>query len=240
MNKILFLVFILVGLQMQSHAQVIVNGIVYDSTTKAPIFSATIENMTTHQGSFSNVKGEFRIEASLGDYIVFTHVGYARRVISIKVTDNISELKVYMSTKATSLKEVTIKLGPTEYQLDSAKRASLYDRAFDYQQQKSVFSPISSVYQKFSKKYKNLRKFQDQIVDMEQEKFIDNRYKPELVNSLTKLEDEELASFMNQYPMEYDYARVASELEIKMWIKYNFQDYIKRGKPAFVPPTKKK
>jgi hypothetical protein len=28
--------------------------------------------------------------------------------------------------------------------------------------------------------------------------------------------------------MEYAYARTASDLEVKMWIKYNFQDYNKK------------
>ncbi|GBL35256.1 hypothetical protein EMGBS15_08510 [Filimonas sp.] len=46
---------------------------------------------------------------------------------------------------------------------------------------------------------------------------------------MTQLEGDDLASFMNQYPMDYEYARVATELEIKMWIKYNFQDYLKKG-----------
>ena len=211
----------------------------FDSLTQVPLNPVSIENLQTHQGVTSNTDGTFSIEASIGDYIIFTQIGYNRKVVKLKASDNFSNIKVGMTLKTTSLKEVTIKRGPTEYQKDSLNRAEIYKDAFDYQQQKSAFSPITSIYQKFSKKYKNLRKFQDQIIDMEQQKFIDTRYTPELVNALTKLVDEELASFINQYPMEFDYARTASELEIKMWIKYNFQDYIKKGRPPFVPAVKK-
>ncbi len=224
---------------IESTAQVTLKGIVFDSVTKTVLNPVSIENMRTHKGCFSNDKGEFTLEAELGDYIIFTHVGYNKRVLSLKASDNINEFKVYMSIKTTTLKTVTVGRGKTEYQRDSLNRADIYKGVFEYEQQKSAFTPITSVYQKFSKKYKNLRKFQDQIIDIEHQKFIDTRYTPELVQTLTKLEDEELASFMNQYPMDYDYARVASELEIKMWIKYNFQDYIKKGKPAFVPHVKK-
>lgn len=220
----------LISAYVSTEAQVTVKGTVYDSTTFEKLNPVSIENLRTHQGSFSNDKGEFSIEAALGDYLIFTHVGYNRRVILLKVSDQVNDLKVYMTIKTTSLKPVTIKRGPTEYQKDSANRADIYKSVFDYEQQKSLGSPITTVYQKFSKKYKNLRKFQEQIVDNEKQKFIDTRYTPELVSTLTKLQDDELASFMNEYPMDYDYARVATELELKMWIKYNFQDYLKKKK----------
>jgi thiol:disulfide interchange protein len=217
-----------------------VRGIVYDSANHTVLNPVSIENIRTHQGCFSNAKGEFTIEAALGDYIVFTHVGYNRKVVSLKIMDKTDDLKIYMSTKTINLKSVTIKMGQTEYQKDSVKRSELYKDAFEYEQQKSVFSPVTSAYQKFSKKYKNLRKFQEQILDIEHQKFIDTRYTAELVHTLTKLEDDELAAFINQYPLDYDYARVATELEIKMWIKYNFLDYQKKGKATFTPDTLKK
>ncbi len=219
--------------------QVTVRGVVYDSVSRSVLSPVSIENLRTHQGCFSNSLGEFAIEAELGDLLIFTHVGFNRKVVSLKVTDDAQHMKVYMTLKTTSLKPVTIKRGPTEYQKDSANRADIYKDVFDYQQQKSAFSPVTSVYQKFSKKYKNLRKFQEQIVDNEKQKFIDTRYTPELTAKLTRLEGEEVSSFMNQYPMDYEYARVATELEIKMWIKYNFQDYLKKGKPSYVPQVKK-
>jgi len=237
-KNLLVLLLVCIGL-LQAKAQVTLHGNVYDSVTNNPLTPVSIENLRTHQGTFSNAKGEFSMEAALGDYIIFTNVGYNKRVVQLKVSDNVIAFKVYMTLKTTTLKPVIIKRGPTEYQKDSANRADIYKDAFDYQQQKSVFSPVTSVYQKFSKKYKNLRKFQDQIVDNEQQKFIDTRYTPELTHAMTLLQDEELASFINQYPMDYDYSRVATELEVKMWIKYNFQDYVKRGRPPFIPGTRK-
>jgi hypothetical protein len=217
-----------------------VSGIVADSSTHEPLSPVSIENMRTHDGCFSNAKGEFTIQASLGDYLVFSHVGYTKRVFILKVMDNLKDLKIYMTLKTTKLKPVTIKRGLTKYQKDSINRAQIYQDAIEYRQQKSVFSPITSIYQKFSKKYKNIRKFQDQIELNEKQKFIDTRYTPELVATLTPLKDDELAAFMNEYPMEFEYARAATELEIKMWIKFNYQDFVSKGKPPFNPANKKK
>lgn len=183
--------------------------------------------MSTHKGVFSDNRGNFAIVASPGDRILFTHVGYKNKVIIFQLEDQQGSKEIKMSLKPVQLKDVTIRKGPTQYQLDSARRADIYKDAFEYEQQKSVMTPITSVYQKFSKKYKRLRKFQDQIVDIEQQKFIDTRYNPEIVMSLTKVNEETCNEFMKKYPMDLDYARTASDLEIKMWIKYNYQDFLK-------------
>jgi hypothetical protein len=95
----------------------------------------------------------------------------------------------------------------------------------NYEQQTSLLSPVTAVYQQFSKKYKNLRTFQAQYHSYEEQKFIDTKYTYELVNEITKLEGDSAAYFMNAYPMEYKFARLASPLEIKMWIIDNWKSY---------------
>jgi hypothetical protein len=207
-----------------------IKGYVYDSSSKKVLSPVSIENLTTHQGTFTNAKGEFQLEAKMGDYLYFTYVGFKNKSIKVKEDDLTKSIEMYMSLKPVQLKDVTIYRGPTEYQKDSANRASIYKSAFEYEQQKSVMTPVTSIYQKFSKKYKNLRKFQDQIQDMERQKFIDTRYNTDLVKVLTKLPDDSVSIFMNQYPIEYDFVRAASDLEIKMWIKYNYQEFISKKK----------
>ena len=89
-------------------------------------------------------------------------------------------------------------------------------------------SPVTSLYQQFSKKYKDLRKFQHQYADMEQQKFIDTKYTYDVVTEITKLTGDSAAYFMNTYPMEYNFARTSGALEIKLWIKHNFKEYISK------------
>jgi hypothetical protein len=212
------------------HAQIMLKGKIVDSTFKNSLSAVSIENMTTHKGTYSNSNGEFVLEAREGDYIYCTFVGYKSTSYRVYGGDANRTVNIIMAIKPVQLKDVTILRGMTKYQKDSANRASLYQDAFEYNQQKSAMTPITSVYQKFSKKYKNLRKFQSQIVNNEQQKFIDTRYSKELVSDMTKLPIDSVNTFMNLYPMPYDYARVASDLEIKMWIKYNYQDYLSKTK----------
>lgn len=215
---------------LPAQAQFMLRGRVVDSASQKGLAPVSIENMSTHQGTFSTANGDFMLEVKPGDYVYFTYVGYKNRSVRVLAEDEGRLKIVSLSLKPVQLKDVTIYRGPTEYQKDSASRASIYKDAFEYERQKSVMSPVTSLYQKFSKKHRSMERFHEQILDMEQQKFIDTRYSPELVQALTRLSEEAVIPFMQQYPMEYEYARAASDLEIKMWIKYNFQEYLaKRG-----------
>lgn len=225
MKKVLLIVAIFIGSLQTLYAQFYLRGTIVDSSFKKGLESVSIENMTSHRGTFSDQQGNFELEVKEGDNIYITYLGYKSKSFRVSDNDETKSKLILLALKPVQLKDITIYRGPTEYQKDSIRRASIYKSAFEYKQSKSVMTPVTSIYQKFSKKYKNLRRFQDQIIDNEKQKFIDSRYTAELVHSLTGLEDDSLAVFKNAYPMEYEYARVASELELKMWIKYNFQDY---------------
>jgi len=212
----------------QVDAQIVFKGTIIDSAKNITINSVRVENLSTHQGDYSNLDGFFSIEGKEGDYIIFSYLGFNNKVIRLSSSFNNSNQIIKMTVKTVGLKGVTIKQGPTQYQTDSAKRADIYKDAFEYTQSKSAMSPITSLYQIFSKKHKNMRHFQDQIVDIEKQKFIGTRYSEELTAQMTGLKDDALIKFMQAYPMEVEFARAASDLEIKMWIKYNFQEYSKK------------
>lgn len=211
-------------------AQVHLTGVVTDSLHGRRMASVSVENAMQHTGSFTDEQGRFDIVVREGDALVFSSVGYKNYILRYKPGMEQTEQKVILNIKPVMLKEVKINQGPSDYQVDSAHRASIYEDAFTYKQTKSAMSPVTSVYQAFSKKHKAMRHFQDQIEDMEQQKFIDTRYTSSLVMSLLDIKEDEASAFMKAYPMEFEYARGASELEIKMWIKYNYKLYKAGGK----------
>lgn len=228
--KITFYILVLLICSVSLRAQFIYKGFVYDSASKATLNPVRVENLTNHDGTYTNQVGYFQIDAKPGDRILFSMVGYKNQVFIADENNAGKYLSFYLKTSTIVLKNVVIKKGPTQYQMDSARRADIYKDVFDYQQQKSIMSPITSMYEKVSKKHKNIRKFKDQIEGMEKQNFIDSRYSKDLVITLTKLDEDSVQSFMNAFPMEYDFARTASDLEIKMWIKYQYSEYIKLKK----------
>ncbi|MEZ5046537.1 MAG: carboxypeptidase-like regulatory domain-containing protein [Chitinophagaceae bacterium] len=225
-KRIAFIIVLFISCKAQS--QILYRAFIKDTITQKALKVVSIENMTTHQGTSSDQKGYFEIHASYGDFLLCKILGYKNKLVQVKYGDEKNIIQIVMDVKQVHLNEVKIHQDKTPYQIDSLERASLYAKVYNYEQQKSVFSPISAVYQKFSKKHKEIRHFQSQIEQMEKDMFIDSRYNPELVQQLTGLQEEQITPFMKAYPMEYAYARAASDLEIKMWIKYNYLDYTKK------------
>jgi len=191
--------------------------------------SVTIKNLTTKYGAKTNYRGTFSIEVEKDHYLQISYSGYKPRIIRIRDVDSIDFLRVKLSIGRTELKAVKITKKLTPYQKDSVERAEIYRDILKYKQEKSINSPVSALQQLFSKKHKNLRKFKQQVQDMEKQKFIDTRYTSEMVAKVTKLSGDKLAYFMNAYPMELDFARTAGELELRQWVLYNWEDYKKRN-----------
>ncbi len=189
----------------------------------------TVTNLTTKSGTKTNYRGTFTIDVKEGHYLQFSYTGYKPRIIRVRDVTKVDFLRVKLVIGRTELAAVKITKPLTQYQKDSIQRAEIYRDIFNYKQEKSIFSPVSAVQQLFSKKHKNLRKFKAQVLQMEQQKFIDTRYTPEMVGKLTKLSGDNLAYFMNAYPMELAFARDASELEIRGWVLRNWADYQKKN-----------
>lgn len=217
-------------------AQITIKGTVVDSATGKTMANVRIQNLNTREGVSSNGNGSFEWKDKVGEYLVFSYIGYRNLVIQVKPEMDQTEQRFVMRYKPIQLKEVRVGPGPTEYQKDSMYRANMYEDAFTYQQKKSVMSPVSTLYDAFSKKQKAFRHFHEQIIDLEKQKFIDTKYSKELVMTLTKSNEDDAMDFMKAYPMEFEYARTASELEIKMWIKFYYQEY-QKGKTSKPLPT---
>ncbi len=234
MKQALF-VLSLLFFALTGNAQFYVSGRIVDSASEKGMGKVSIENRNLRKGEFSQADGRFQIWVREGDYLIFSNVGYKDFAMQVQAVHRNSSIEVTMKPRSVQLKDVTITKGYTPYQLDSIKRASLYKSAFQYKREKSVSSPISAVHQKFSKKHKDQQRFQRQVLSMEQEKFVDSRYNATLVNQLMGWGSDSSLLFMRVSAMEYEYARAASDLEIKLWIKYRAEQFRKNGTVEFKP-----
>ncbi|KXK42417.1 MAG: hypothetical protein UZ11_BCD004001314 [Bacteroidetes bacterium OLB11] len=212
------------------NAQTLYRGFVYDSTFKTALNPVRIENLTTHDGTYTNDIGYFQIEAKPSDHIIFSMVGYKNQVIIATENNSAQYITIYMKPATVMLKNIVIKKGPTQYQLDSARRL-IFTKMFLNTNNKNQWPLLLLLLMKnFQKSIKIFASLKIKLSIWRSKIFIDSRYSKELVISLTKLNEEEAQTFMNANPMEYDFARAATDLEIKMWIKYNFSQYIKDKK----------
>jgi hypothetical protein len=227
---LLFLLFVAIATRGQQ-----VDGVVTDDGGK-PLFAAGVTNMTTQMATYTDQDGRFRLPAKGGDLLRFTYVGYKTVTNMTPATLTLNEMKVALTLQNYTLDDVTVHPDYTPYQLDSIKRRKEYAKELDKKPVKPKFVAtgtgigvdglIGSLVQKASKSEKKRKKFLKEYKQSEESRYIDLRYTPEVVSSLTGYKDDSLALFMNAYPMNYQFARAASNLELKMWIRYNYRAYV--------------
>ncbi|MEJ1237251.1 carboxypeptidase-like regulatory domain-containing protein [Chryseolinea sp. T2] len=83
-----------------------VSGIVYDSLTLVPLQYVTVINQTTNNGTASNENGAFKLSVSPGDTILFTMLGYSRKLRVIRWGEEV--MVVFLREFALTLAPVTI------------------------------------------------------------------------------------------------------------------------------------
>jgi hypothetical protein len=185
-----------------------VQGVVTDAATHKPIFPATVVNTRTQQVAYTNAGGNYVIGALPGDIIAYTCIGY-------KPEDRIKPQSVIVATINVEMVHVeyqldVVHLGPgllTRYQRDSIERKATYKSVLERKPPSPVMSPVSAIADKFSKKSQRAYQFQRDFAQAELQKFIDTRYTPSLVSSVTKATGDTVAWFMYYHPMPYDFAK---------------------------------
>ena len=206
-----------------------VQGVVTDSATGRPLWPATVVNVFTQQSTSTNEHGLYSIQARQGDVIAFSYIGYNNVEKVNPPSVIVSTINIAMVQSGYQLKEFRLNQhNLTQYQLDSLERRSIYKVPLRQTHASPINSPVSAIAQKFNKSAKEAFRFQKEFVAGETEKFIDTRYTPELVTQLTGFTGDTVGHFMYAYPMPYDFARTATDLEIKMWIRSNYKQWIKK------------
>lgn len=231
LNRLLLLTSFL-ALAIPGFAQTL-RGVVKDGESRKPLAAVTIANLRTAQFAYTDANGAFTINAQKGDQISFTAMGYKAQEKTVPSALGVAEMQVDLFHLSYELEDFVYRPKYSPYQIDSIERKSTYQRALAREKSGSIMSPVTLLAEKLSKNSKQIFRFQKSFSYWEDQKFIESRYSPRLVQQLTGLTGDTLAYFINLYPIPYDYARVASELELKLFIKDNYKAWL--AHPVYPP-----
>jgi hypothetical protein len=202
-------------------------GTVTDALTGKPLSAVTVVNARTQIATATNEQGLYIIPANPGDVVAFSYMGYKTIRKPKPLSVILATMNITMEHTEYILDEFRLHPGLTRYQVDSAERATIYKIPLQ-RTHASIMSPASALAELFSQKAKRTYAFQKTFAEGEIEKFVDSRYSPTLVTKLTGLTGDSIGHFMYAYPMPYDFARTATDLELKMWIRSSYRDWQKK------------
>lgn len=223
-----------------------VKGRIVNDDDAAPLSGVIIQNLNRSRfHTLSDKDGHYEINVGIGDSVQFVLLGFTSKIVIYSGENQGWFSWIGMKPQNFVIDTVVVHKGLTKYQKDSSERREIYGRKVDERPAKFRLSrtdpnykgggrgmvnfdaPLSAPFQRISRKNKQLKQFQEQYKLNEEQLFIYSRYNPDSVTALTGLQNDSLYQFMQACPMSYSFARAASTLEIKMWIRHNYKEWIK-------------
>jgi len=221
-------IILLLLIATSSRAQTfLLKGTVYDSSRINPLEAVSVLT-TAGRGTATNSQGKYEIEVTLKDSIWFSYLNKPTvKYPVLKITD-FTQFDLSLRVNVTEMKEV--KVMPRNYKLDSIRNRIEYEKIFNFHRPNvsslTTIGPtgagidIDELIRVFQfRKNKNTEKFQERLIEQEQDKFVEHRFSKALVRRLTQLDENALDSFMMMYKPSFEFTAASSD--------YDFQTYIK-------------
>lgn len=218
-----------------SHAQEL-TGRIIAAKTYTPVADVLVANKRTGVTTYSDSSGRYKITSSEGDLLFFYRLGYfsTREPVRIKNGENVT---IVLEASDIFLDEVRIKANT--YQMDSLERAIIYHKPLKDASETvkmhvgtgiAFEGLIGKLAGKLTGREKRVKNFQRRFNQGEQDKFIATKYTLALVAKTTGLTGDAAGIFIDHFPMPYEFARTASDLELQMWVRNNYNQYTNSAK----------
>jgi len=196
-------------------------GVIFKKNSPVTIAFTSVSNLSRKNIAevFSDDLGAFRIQAALGDTLLFKKADYTPQII---VLQSYSTLSVYMAA-VIHLNQVTVK--------EASKQKELYDALDNYKKKGQYYSldpsvmsvltsPLTGLYELFGKAPAQARKFQKYSKEEMDRLEVARRYNKTIVKNITNMPDADLEDFMFNFTPNVE--------DIRVWTDYDIISYIKR------------
>ena len=215
------------------YAQYKVQGTIYDSSRTYPLEAVSVMS-TSGKGTTTNAEGFYQLEVSDKDSIWFSYLGKPTIKYPVSKMLNPLQFDLALRVPVSVLKEVLVR--PRNYRQDSLQNRQDYAKVFDYQKPSlgtmtsiganGAAFDINEIIRAFQfRKNKSMLRFQERLIQQEQDKYVDHRFNKALIRRLTGSTGEELDLFMKAYRPTYEFAVLSSDYDFQAYIKEAYQKF---------------
>jgi hypothetical protein len=240
-KKFLHIFFFLLSLsafsQQKKQGYLTISGTVYDITARQPIEAVAVLS-TMGNGTLTDSLGKYSITVRWTDSIWFSMLGKTTIKYSVDTIVNPEQFNIMIHLRVGDLPEVRVR--SKNYKLDSIENRKEYAKIFNFKKpgislsNNRTFSPgglsvgfdLDEFINIFRfKRNRSLAALQKRLLQQEQDKYIDYRFNKAFVRKLTKLQQPQLDSFMNDYRPDYEFLKTVNDLEFGYYIEKSFEQY---------------
>ncbi|WP_398454794.1 hypothetical protein AB3466_23500 [Sphingobacterium thalpophilum] len=217
-----------------------VEGIVFDKNTKQRLGNVKLANLRTGNVIYNNIKGEFDLQARIGDRIVAMSKGYFPDTLAV---DDKGLLLFHLLRESIYIDEVQVLARKSPEEILKKARED-YNKAYRLAGYGDVFSvgpngaglSINSIYSLFSKEAKRARRLTKTIENDYKENVIDYKFTKELISKVTGLSFDESERFRRIFRPSYFFILAASDYELTNYIKDCYSRYRLNPSQYFIEP----
>ncbi|PJJ84363.1 peptidase associated/transthyretin-like domain-containing protein [Mucilaginibacter auburnensis] len=195
-----------------TNAQNYLEGKVIDVANNKTLSDVFIKNITANKITVTDEDGEFEIQGSVGNLLVFSTPGY---VPDTMVVVDLYKLTVKLKQTTSLLNEVNVR-----------SQRETFDPHTEYPEVYSkskvwILSPSSL----FGKEAKNARRLKKYFEQEEKERAIDQAFSIAYVSSLVPLRGVELQTFMAMYRPSFEFVQSNSGPSLASYISDSYKKY---------------
>jgi tyrosyl-tRNA synthetase len=219
----------LLALSSQASAQceqVLVSGKIVDTLRLQNFYNLMVVNKTTGRGVFGQPNGHFSVYATTGDLIALSTKGYPVYQFVVKPDDNCqSKVLAYIERLPQETPEVIVRPLKTLEQIKE-ERENLALRETRTVTGVSVLqSPITALYQAFSKKEQNKRWIAEQEYKDDQRRIVQELLRLYVAFDIIELSDTDFDAFITFLNIDEQFIKTATEMELILFIKDKYDHF---------------
>ena len=246
------LILFILNINLDGQERIVFKGKIIDFITYQSLENACIHNLSSGLMAFSDNTGDFSLMIRPNDTLVISRVGYEMEIFAL--TDSMLEVKgrvlLKLTMKSIMLRNVTIyamkpyplfikdltkttpqqKIDIPNSELTPLEKASYDINNGNLLRGTPLASPISFLYEKFSRKEKVNRLYVSMLANQQEVMRVSQKYNPEIVSRITKLEGEQLDDFMLYCSFSYYTLVTSTDIEIEQMIASKFILYKRENK----------
>lgn len=223
---VLVVTFIL-ALQVQAQCEkVLLHGKVEDSTMHQGFYNLMVINQSTGKGVFGRPDGTFSVYVNDKDSISLSVKGYY--TVSFKVKANVDcqyKFHSFIELKAQEMQEVVIHPLKSLNQIKEERESLVMRETREVTGIEMLGSPITALYQTFSKKEQNKRWIAEQEFKDDQRKVVKELLRLYVAYDIVRLSEDEFDEFISFLNINSDFLKTATELELVLYIKDKYMHY---------------
>lgn len=206
--------------------KVLFKGSVQDTIRPQGFYNLMVINRSTGQGVFGQPNGSFSVYVNDGDSISLSVKGYTTVNTTVKADENCqSKQNFFIEGKAQEIEQVVVRPLKSLEEIKE-ERASLVMRETRMVTGIEVMqSPITALYQAFSKKEKTKRWIAEQEYQDDQVRIIKELLRTYVAYDVINLTNEEFEDFIAFLNVDENFLKTASEMELITFIQDKFEHY---------------